>query len=627
MAKKRIPFNKGQLKTSEFLKEAEKDIAERIEDIKIEIPEQPEFFKTPVRFGSIPVDKLPTGCDEKDQYKKIYPRISLPFQQVEKVSFGHPILQPNKLIFGDNLHVMRMLPSNSIDLIYIDPPFFSGRNYNIIFGDQNEVRSFADIWEGGMPGYLTWLNARLLEMKRLLKPTGSIFVHLDWHASHYVKIELDKIFGYDKFVNEIIWSYQGTGIPKKGFKRKHDTLLFYKKGEDFIFNADKATESFGNNYETKYSMIDEKGKRYKHYKHPDGKYYKKYLDEIEPMRRRAVWNDISIIQSFNERIGYPTQKPEALLKRIIEVLSNPNDVVADFFCGGGTTPAVAQNLGRRWIACDISRIAISVTRDRLLRDVISEDKKNVQHSLGKVPDISVEHWGIYEVPELVKLSNENFRNFVISAFNGRLSTEVGLIHGYKNGVPLSVGPSSQEETITKDDVISFAKEIVKKKNKHQGTMIAWAFAPSAQEAVIKLATAHAVSINFVKLELVPLESEKFREHITSKHPEYRNLLKFIIPPEVRVSTKHIGTTEYQFDVSESVSLNPGGKIVNVQWDFNYDGKRFISTRRYSFVGIKDNKPVLVVSYKFDFSGKKQIACKVQDDEGGEKLHIFELNVK
>ena len=194
-----------------------------------EIPKQKEFYKIPRRFGSIPVDEAPLGCDPGFQYQKIYPRIPLPFQKADRVSFGHPDLEPNRLIWGDNLHVMRMLPSNSIDLIYIDPPFFSGENYNVIFGDQNEIRSFSDIWEGGMSSYLIWLNSRLLEMKRLLKSTGSIFVHLDNHASHYVKTELDKIFGYDNFVNEIIWHYQTGGASKKWFSKKHDVILFYAK--------------------------------------------------------------------------------------------------------------------------------------------------------------------------------------------------------------------------------------------------------------------------------------------------------------------------------------------------------------------------------------------------------------
>jgi len=155
---------------------------EETEAPKIQLAVQPDFYRVPHRFGSVPVDELPLGCDRDKQYYDKYPAVKLPFQRVERVSFGHPELDANRLIWGDNLHVMRMLPSNSIDLIYLDPPFFSGRNYNVIFGDRNEVRSFTDIWEGGMLGYLVWLNARLLEMKRLLKPTGSIYVHCDWRT-------------------------------------------------------------------------------------------------------------------------------------------------------------------------------------------------------------------------------------------------------------------------------------------------------------------------------------------------------------------------------------------------------------------------------------------------------------
>ena len=167
------------------------------------LPSQEKFWHSSVRFGSIPVEKEPLGWDPRRRFRKLYPLVSLPTQVVERVPFGHPELEPNRLFWGDNLHVMRQLPSESIDLIYIDPPFFSGRQYNVIFGDQNELRSFSDIWEGGMPGYLIWLNARLYEMKRLLKKTGSIYVHCDWHASHYIKVEMDKIFGYDSLQNEV----------------------------------------------------------------------------------------------------------------------------------------------------------------------------------------------------------------------------------------------------------------------------------------------------------------------------------------------------------------------------------------------------------------------------------------
>ena len=209
------------------------DIDERDERANA-LPEQEEFWRPPVRFGSVPVETEPLGWDRRKGFRKLFPSVALPFQVAERVRFGHPELEPNRLLWGDNLHVMRQLPSESIDLIYIDPPFFSGRQYNVIFGDQNELRSFSDIWEGGMLGYLIWLNARLYEMKRLLKKTGSIFVHCDWHASHYIKVEMDKIFGHNSFVNEVAWLYKSGGAsPKRYFSKKHDTILLYTRSRSY----------------------------------------------------------------------------------------------------------------------------------------------------------------------------------------------------------------------------------------------------------------------------------------------------------------------------------------------------------------------------------------------------------
>ncbi len=250
-----------------------------------------------MRFGTIPVEKEPLGWDKRKGFYKLFPRVSLPFQIVERVSFGHPDLPANRLIWGDNLHVMRQLPSESIDLIYIDPPFFSGRQYNIIFGDQNEVRSFTDIWEGGMPGYLIWLNARLYEMKRLLKKTGSIYVHCDWHASHYIKVEMDKIFGYENFRNEIVWCYSGGGIPRSDFPRKHDVILRYTKGNSWIFNREYKPYKENTQQVGKHSTYVPAEKR-----------------DIDLARGTPIpdwWTDIETVTGWNpEKIGYPTQKPE-----------------------------------------------------------------------------------------------------------------------------------------------------------------------------------------------------------------------------------------------------------------------------------------------------------------------------
>lgn len=624
-SKKRESSSEG-----EVFRELNKELEQKEENVEVILPKQTAFFKTPIRFGNIPVDELPLGCDPKEQYRKIYPKISLPFQIVERVSFGHTTLEPNQLIFGDNLHVMRALPSNSIDLIYIDPPFFSGKNYNVVFGDQNEVRSFTDIWEGGMPGYLTWLNARLLEMKRLLKPTGSIYVHLDWHAVHYVKAEMDKIFGYDNFQREIIWvlgAAAGYKSLTNNFVRGHDSILFYSKSSERIFN--KNYLPYNESQLKRFSKLDEEGRRYK----PITKTRRIYLDTAKGVPITDVWSDITGFQTIvnsPEILGYPTQKPEALLKRIINASSKEGDTVADFFVGGGTTPAVAQKLGRRWIACDISKIAVSVTRDRLLN--LNQNNKtkgngSVQHVLNKIPDFLIEHWGVYEVPEIIKMKDGEFRQFVIEAYNGRLSSsEEGMIHGYKQAVPIFVGSHSQEEPVTEKQVIDFATYIVKKRGMHQGEMIAWAFTPEAKNVAEQLRAQH-LAIDFVKIELIPIESDKFKEHITSKHPEYKNLLKFVLPPEIRINIIRTGPLEYEFDVSESVSLNPHGRIINVQWDFDYDKKLFASTAGYSFMGMKGDKPNLKVRYKFSRNGDKDIACRVQDDEGGEKIQIMRVDVK
>ena len=213
------------------------------EDVLGSLPQQEEFYRAPVRFGSIPIEAEPKGWDRHQGFRKHYPPVRLPTQIIERVSLGNDEShEPNRLIWGDNLHVMRQIPTNSVDLIYIDPPFFSGRQYNVIWGDDNELRSFNDIWEGGMDGYLIWLNARLYEMKRILKATGSIYVHCDWHASHYIKIEMDKIFGHENFRNEIIWRIgwvSGFKTQKRGWIRNHETLLYYVMSNSAVSRFNK----------------------------------------------------------------------------------------------------------------------------------------------------------------------------------------------------------------------------------------------------------------------------------------------------------------------------------------------------------------------------------------------------
>ena len=303
-----------------------------------ELPDQQEHWRAPARFGSVPVEEYPIGWDRQRRFEKHYPRVDLPTQVVDRVSFGNSAEEPNRLIWGDNLHVMRQIESNSIDLIYLDPPFFSGRQYNIMWGDANEVRSFNDIWESGMPGYLTWLNARLYEAKRLLSPTGSIYLHCDWHASHYIKVEMDKIFGYENFRNEIVWHYNTGGASTQRFSRKHDAILSYGVTSDFTFHTQR--EEYREEKSDHFTEVDDDGRKYR-VRTINGKDYIYYLDEGRICH--DVWEMSAVNAVAIERIGYPTQKPEALLERIIRASSNIGDKVADFVMGGGVQPSLFRN--------------------------------------------------------------------------------------------------------------------------------------------------------------------------------------------------------------------------------------------------------------------------------------------
>ena len=603
-----------QLKTGDTTLESSVDnivSQEQEEGPNIEISEQKEFFKVPKRFGNVPVDKLPMGYIKGREYRDKFPRIDLPFQKIEEISVGSPELEPNKLFWGDNLHIMRSLPPESIDLIYIDPPFFSGRNYNVIFGDQNEVRSFSDIWEDGMPGYLVWLNARLLEMKRLLKPTGSIYVHLDWHASHYVKVEMDKIFGYTNFRNEVVWKYRRWTGSAENFLRMHDVILFYSKTEKVKFNqlwTDYTEESKfrKKNYHTRIKGNDV------------------YVTSVNPLgvKENDVW-EISVINSqAKERLGYPTQKPEALMERIIKASSNEGDVVADFFVGGGTTPAVAQRLGRRWIASDISRIAVEITKGRILKQLKGEGQGWIVPE--KTPNIQIMSWGYYDIPSLSNLSQEEFEAFIIKAFGAQRISDPEIT-GLKNGIPVWVGPKNNNEYITDDDVLEFAQYLNENyENRKRGIMVGWQFSEKAKQAKEMLAKLGA-GIDFVTIDLVNIGSDAFREHVTSKHPEYETFLRFIMPPVVRLKIRKKASLEYDFDFSESTSLN-NGKIINIQADFDYE-KVFVPTSGFAFLLKGNSSTPLLVSYKFDSAGKKTVAFKVEDDQGGETMVVKEVEVE
>jgi site-specific DNA-methyltransferase (adenine-specific) len=293
----------------------------------------------------------------------------------------------NTFYHGDCKLVMQHdIEPESIDLIYLDPPFFTGKVQKGIakwqpgamevsyedskrFWRDKGLASYAPEWlkhialtRPDFAAYLFYMMERLQLCHKVLKNTGSIYLHCDEKASHYLKMIMDEIFGFENFVNELIWSYQGTGEPLRKFKRKHDTILFYSKSDNYYFNAQETVESISDFSKTKYTEEDENGK-FKTIKHPDGKIFKQYLKNN--MRMRDVWEIPIINVMAKERKGYPTQKPLALLERIIKASSNEGDTVLDPFCGCGTAIIAAQKLRRNWVGIDINKKAYEVSGNRI----------------------------------------------------------------------------------------------------------------------------------------------------------------------------------------------------------------------------------------------------------------------
>ena len=282
--------------------------------------------------------------------------------------------QTNRIYHGDNMYYMRDMPSECIDLIYIDPPFGTQSLWksNSIKRGFGEFQ-FYDMWDKkvtgvtGVNGYINFMVERLRHMHRLLKPTGSLFVHLDWRMAHYIKIELDKIFGVTNpassntnFVNEIIWHYKTGGASGKSFARKHDTLLFYSK--------DYKKKQFFAFKEKNYTKAKNRKPGRQNYGQADCDFFEDENGVYNLTYIKDVWDIPYINSQAKERTGWPTQKPLKLLDRIITATTKKNDLVADFFCGCGTSVVSAQRLERKWIGFDASMTACEVMLDRIKED-------------------------------------------------------------------------------------------------------------------------------------------------------------------------------------------------------------------------------------------------------------------
>jgi DNA modification methylase len=366
-----------------------------------------------------------------------------------------PLLDTRIIYCGDCLDQIRKLPEGSVDLIYIDPPFNSNRNYEVFWGETKEKRAFEDRHES-TKAYIEFMRPRCVELARVLKKTGSFYYHCDWHASHYVKVMLDQIFGENCFQSEIIWHRSlSKGLSFTGFPNNHDAIFFYGGGGKLTWNRPYTPYDHDNldkKTDEKYSLRDADGRRYQltsllnpSPNRPNLTYeflgitrvwrwtrermqeayesgivvqpsqgsvprMKRYLDEQEGRPIDTVWTDIPPLNSqAKERLGYPTQKPLALLDRIVLASSNENDVVLDAFCGCGTALVAAQNLGRQWVGIDISPTACRVIADRMHRDCkmlegekqwrmghgfIVRDLPWSESQLRRIPPFEFENWAV-----------------------------------------------------------------------------------------------------------------------------------------------------------------------------------------------------------------------------------------
>ena len=397
-------------------------------------------------------------------------------------------LAKNLLICGDNVKVLDDLVKKGImvDLIYLDPPFFSNKHYEVIWGDEAEVRSFKDRWEGGINVYIEWMRERVVKMYDVLKDTGSFYLHCDWHAGHYLKVMLDEIFGYHNFRNEIVWHYRKWSAGFRQFQRNHDIILFYSKtdSKDRTFNIDymdrtKSTLKRFGDYKI-VSGYDNEGRRVP---------AQTVKESSRGVQRDDVW-DIGRVPPIKQL--FPTQKPESLLERIIKASSNKNDLVLDPFCGCGTTVIVANGLGRKWIGIDISPTAINVIIERL----------------GKFGAIEKKDFDVIGMPttitELKELEPFEFQNWVINEMKAKhskkLSSDFGL-DGYYDKTIFTERAGiqvKQSEGVGRNVVDNFETALQRAKFQ-KGYIVAFSFSKGAHEEAARVRS-EGLEIRLVNVE-------------------------------------------------------------------------------------------------------------------------------
>ncbi|MCX6153736.1 MAG: site-specific DNA-methyltransferase [Candidatus Kapabacteria bacterium] len=560
----------------------------------------------------------------------------------------------NQLILGDNLEIMRKMDSESIDLIYLDPPFFSNRNYEVIWGDKGEVRSFEDRWSGGVDHYIAWLKERVAEMHRLLKPTGSIYLHCDWHADAYIRVFiLDKIFGESNFNSSIIWerttnSGSSKGIAKK-FPNDHDTIYFYSKDLNKTFFKPQF-KGYSEDYIKHYYIYDDKdGKgRYqvqalKTYSEErleklksenrivpgKGKLlrFKDYLNDKKGVPINTIWADIEPVNPIaHERIGYPTQKPEKLLERIINASSNEGDTVFDPFVGGGTTVVVADKLKRNWIGIDQSVQAVKVSEMRL----------NNGQNLFSAPFSVTLHK--YDYDTLRYKDAFEFEKFIVEQFGGlaniKQRSDLGLDGRTREGSPIQV---KRSDNIGRNVIDNFHSAVMRydkalyEKNKAAdlavGYIIAFTFGKGAIQEVARLKNEENVEIKLVTVEeIIPI----------AKKPKLSVKINDLGVPPLNPLLSKEGKESERSEDSGVVEKADSKKVALREIEFIAIGESDAGVEFYSWdFEYNEEEKKFKASIMLDKEGRQQhkfkpgthsIAVKAVDNEGLEAIEVVKVKV-
>jgi len=523
----------------------------------------------------------------------------------------------NKLIWGDNKYIMAsLLPefAGKINLIYIDPPFATGADFsiNIKVGDLEwtkeasviEEKAYRDTWGKGLDSYLQMIYDRLVLLRELLADNGSIYIHLDWHAGHYVKLILDEVFGKEKFRNEVIWHYFMGGKSPNMFGRKHDTIMWYSKSDTWKFNRLKYKRRL--DYVPGLPAKSSTGEKVKETTGKDevGWYSIVSVDD--------VWGISGVFNMSNEYLSFKTQKPEALLERIITASSNEGDLVADFFCGSGTTGAVAEKLGRRWIMADLSKFAIHTARKRLL---------DIQ---GCRP-FEVLNLGNYQKAKLKENGIVKYIDFILKLYRAAPVAGYPTIHGQKAGRMVHIG--AVDSIVTEREIRDTVKECASAGVKAVD-FLGWDFEMGLHDLVDTIGDEYSVKIRLVQ---IPKEATEVRD---AAKEEIRFFDLNFLEIEHKLSNKSLTISLKDFVISNPEYLpdEVREKIKNFTdyidyWavDFNFRDDTFHNMWQ-SFRMKKHPNLEKKCSYSYEDSGKYQVLVKVVDIFGNDTNRLLEVEV-